>query len=378
MQTMLKHIDRLESLNGTLSLCGKLHHLRSALLDHFPFIDHIGVSIYDSETQLFEPLAYSSANKTELTHFKIKIDHAHSLQTILKEKQPCVINDLDVISDDTHNYTTLLAQQGFRSSYTHPMIFEDRFYGFIFFNSQHKDVFSERVLSELDMCSHLIMLLVVNERMNVQTLAATVRSALKLTHERDPETGAHISRMSRFARLIAVELAGEFDFDDEFIDHIFLFSPLHDIGKISIPDHILLKPGKLSDDEYEIMKTHATKGREMIDDLMDNYNLERFQYIDMLRHIAEFHHEAFDGSGYPRGLAEEAIPIEARIVAVADVFDALSSKRPYKEAWTNDKAFDILKRLAGTKLDSRCVEALMNNREEVEQIQQQFREDEYG
>lgn len=228
------------------------------------------------------------------------------------------------------------------------------------------------------MCSHLIMLLVVNEWSNINTLTPTVRSALHMTHYRDPETGGHISRMSHFSHLIATELADKYGFNDQFIEHILLFSPLHDLGKIGIPDQILLKPGKLTNEEYEIMKTHSKKGREMIDNLLNNYNLNRFQYIDILRNIAEHHHEAYDGSGYPSGLEAEDIPIEARIVAVADVFDALTSKRPYKEAWSNDKAFSMLKQLSGTQLDSECVEALILNRPEVEQIQQTFQEDVYG
>ena len=126
------------------------------------------------------------------------------------------------------------------------------------------------------------------------------------------------------------------------------------------------------------MKTHAQKGREMIDDLLNNFNLNSFQYINILRNIAQLHHEAYDGSGYPLGLEAENIPIEARIVAVADVFDALTSKRPYKDAWSNEKAFTMLKQLSGIQLDRECVEALIKNCPEVEQIQQTFKEDMYG
>jgi HD-GYP domain-containing protein (c-di-GMP phosphodiesterase class II) len=157
-----------------------------------------------------------------------------------------------------------------------------------------------------------------------------------------------------------------------------MFSPLHDIGKIGIPDEILLKPGPLNDNERGIMNTHARKGREMIDDLVRNFGLDGFQHINVLRNIAEFHHEAVNGSGYPDGRLKDAIPLEARIVAVADIFDALTSKRPYKEAWSNERAIEMLEELAGEQLDKDCVAALLENMQKVELIQQRFIENEYG
>jgi HD-GYP domain-containing protein (c-di-GMP phosphodiesterase class II) len=184
--------------------------------------------------------------------------------------------------------------------------------------------------------------------------------------------------MAHYAQLIARHLAQRYDFDDQFVEHIFLFSPLHDLGKISIPDRILFKPGTLSAQEYEVMKTHAQRGREIIDSLLSNYGLDSVGYVRVLRNIAEYHHEAVDGSGYPEGLRAAQIPIEARIVAVADIFDALTSRRPYKEAWSNDRGFDTLRQMAGEKLDRDCVQALIEQREEVERIQRTYQENEYG
>jgi HD-GYP domain-containing protein (c-di-GMP phosphodiesterase class II) len=157
-----------------------------------------------------------------------------------------------------------------------------------------------------------------------------------------------------------------------------MYSPLHDIGKIAIPDRILFKPGQLDADEHAIMRTHARKGREIIDEILANFGLHGVQQANILRNIAEYHHEAVNGHGYPAGLAGTAIPLEARIVAVADVFDALTSRRPYKDAWSNDEAVAMLRRMAGEQLDGECVEALVANRAEVEAIQAQFREDPLG
>ena len=192
-----------------------------------------------------------------------------------------------------------------------------------------------------------------------------------------PETGSHLTRKHATA-VDRRSTAEKYNLDDAYIEHIFMFSPLHDIGKISIPDSILLKPGRLDDQERTIMNTHAQKGRDMIDDIVMNFGFNSIDHINILRNIAEFHHEAVNGTGYPSGKKGQEIPLEARIVAVADVFDALTSQRPYKEAWSNQKAFDMLKQMAGTQLDSDCVNALINNEKAIESIQQQFKENIYG
>jgi HD-GYP domain-containing protein (c-di-GMP phosphodiesterase class II) len=205
-----------------------------------------------------------------------------------------------------------------------------------------------------------------------------VKATGHITHQRDPETGSHLDRMSRFSLLVANALSEKNELDDDYIQHVFMFSPLHDIGKIGIPDHILLKPGKLSEEEMVVMKTHAEKGREMIDDLLVSFGLENVAHVDILRNIASYHHEAVNGSGYPDSRSGEDIPLEARIVAVADVFDALTSRRSYKEAWTNEEAFATLQQLAGDKLDQDCVDALFAHQEQVEEIQRRFKENTRG
>ena len=182
---------------------------------------------------------------------------------------------------------------------------------------------------------------------------------------------------SYFAK-ISPQNADKYKLDDSYIEHIFMFAPLHDIGKIGIPDNILLKPDKLNDNERETMKTHVHKGRAMIDDLLNNFGLDNVEHLGMLRNIAEFHHEKVNGKGYPSGKKGGEIPLEARIIAVADVFDALTSKRPYKEAWDNQRAIDMLQKLAGETLDQDCVDALLKNLGTVEEIQKQFQENIYG
>jgi HD-GYP domain-containing protein (c-di-GMP phosphodiesterase class II) len=284
-----------------------------------------------------------------------------------------VIHDLDLFGGE-HVHTRCIRAQGYGSSYTLPIYLNGSFFGFLFFNTYCKHVFDEAALSELDVFGHMVSLAVASEVSEIRTLLASIKTASEMVHQRDFETGFHLDRMSGYAKLIAKGVADKYGFSDEVIEHIFLFSVLHDVGKIGIPDGILLKDGKLSAAEFNLMKTHALKGREIIDAMLRYFGLEDLQHIDVLRNIAHHHHEAMDGSGYPDGLRGTDIPIEARIVAVADVFDALTSRRPYKEPWSNDQAFANLLEIAGSKFDRDCVAALLRKREEVERIQERFKD----
>jgi HD-GYP domain-containing protein (c-di-GMP phosphodiesterase class II) len=321
---------------------------------------------------------HSSGEDDPVTHYQALLDQAPSLREILKRGRPRVINNLVTFENSEHEHARRIGRQGYAASYTLPMFNQGDFIGFIFFNSYEADVFTERSLRELDLYGHLIALMVVNELSSVHALTAAVKTTGHITHLRDPETGSHLDRMSRYSRLIARALADRHELDDDYIEHVFMFAPLHDIGKIAIPDNILLKPDRLTEEEMRVMKTHAARGREIIDDLLRNFGLENVGHVDLLRNIAVCHHEAVNGTGYPEGKTGKEIPLEARIVAVADVFDALTSKRPYKEAWSNETAFAALRQMAGEKLDRDCVEALLQCTEEIGEIQRMFTEDPYG
>ena len=180
---------------------------------------------------------------------------------------------------------------------------------------------------------------------------------------RDEETGYHLLRMARYSRLIAdaIGLAPE---EAETVE---LAAPLHDIGKIGIPDQILLKPGKLDAAEWETMQQHPVIGHEILKGSAS-------KYVRMGALIALGHHEKYDGTGYPSGLEGDHIPLCARIVAVADVFDALTSVRPYKQAWPCERAFEYLRGQRGKHCDPRLVDAFLGVREQVLRVQQQWQE----
>jgi HD-GYP domain-containing protein (c-di-GMP phosphodiesterase class II) len=374
----MTHQDDLAFLNGDSSLKDKLVSAHQRIQESLPFIARIAVALYDPATRMLKTYVHSSGEDDPLSRYQASIDDAPSLHAILEAGHPRVINNMVTFDNGSQEHTRRIGRQGYAASYTLPMFNHGNLVGFLFFNSYQQDAFDDDALRQLDLYGHLIALMVLNELSTARTLAAAVKTAGHITHTRDPETGSHLDRMSRYARLIASNLAAEFDLDDYYIEHVFMFAPLHDIGKIGIPDNILLKPGSLSDEEWEIMRTHVTKGREMIDDLLDNFGLNGLDHVDVLRNIAHFHHEAVNGTGYPEGRHGSEIPLEARIVAVADVFDALTSVRPYKAAWSNEKAFEMLEKLSGETLDSACVAALRSEQEAVIQIQQQFREDPLG
>ena len=375
---LFKHRDILAELNKSLSLDEKVGSLLGQIRAKFPTIERIAIALYEQKTDWLKTYLASGGEGDPLQHYSAKLSEAPSLQAILKKGRPRVVNDLGVFDAGQHKHTQAIRAHGYGSSYTMPMYVNGTFFGFLFFNSRDTDVFTEEVLHYLDTVGHLISLVVINEVASIHTLQASLKTAVTMVYHRDVDTGSHLDRMSNFAWLIARELAPKYRFTDEQIEHIFFFAPLHDMGKIGIPDAILKKQGKLTDAEFEDMKQHTVKGLEIIDVMLRNYGLEGLHHVDMLRNIALYHHEAINGRGYPRGLKGEEIPIEARIVSVADIFDALTSKRSYKQAWSNDEAFATLRKMTGTQVDQDCVEALVACRNEIEQIQARLKEDPYG
>ena len=194
-----------------------------------------------------------------------------------------------------------------------------------------------------------------------ETLLCLGRAA----EHRDPETHEHIMRMSNYSRLIAQRLGLTHDE----CELLLRAAPLHDIGKIGTPDHILLKPGKLTAEEFEIMKQHTVIGQRIL-------ATSSSPILRAGADIAIAHHEKWDGSGYPGGLKGEAIPLFGRIVAVADVFDALTSARPYKEAWELERAYKLIRESSGGHFDPVCVEAFFAILDEVLVIKESYRESE--
>jgi putative two-component system response regulator len=212
--------------------------------------------------------------------------------------------------------------------------------------------------------------------LSLETRDVAIFAMARLAESRDSETGAHLERVRNYSRALAQHLSGidkfRAEINAEYIRLIYLTSPLHDIGKVGIPDCVLLKPGRLNDREFDIMKTHASLGAQTLDAALRQFPGVKF--LQMARDIAASHHERYDGTGYPRQLRGDAIPLCARIVAVADVYDALTSKRVYKDAFAHDIAWSMIVEEAGTQFDPDVVDAFVNNEARFVSIRAQFAE----
>ncbi len=199
---------------------------------------------------------------------------------------------------------------------------------------------------------------------------ATILGLAKLAEYRDEGTGTHLERIREYAKIIAEEMAKNPKYaghiTPEFIDDIYQSSILHDIGKVGIPDAVLLKPGRLSDEEFDVIKRHTNLGGDAIKAI--EMQIEGQSFLALGKEIAYNHHEKWDGSGYPRGLNGKGIPLSARIIALADVYDALTTKRFYKEAYTHEKSRQIIIDLRGTHFDPEVLDVFLALADEFDRI----------
>ncbi len=202
----------------------------------------------------------------------------------------------------------------------------------------------------------------------------TILSMSLLAELKDQETGNHINRTKKYCRLLAEELKSHREYSeyltDSYIADLERSAPLHDIGKVGIPDSILLKPGKLTEEEFEVIKTHPVMGARVLQSAMDQLDVTSFLTIGV--QLVRHHHEKWDGSGYPDGLAGKHIPLSARIMAIADVYDALRTKRPYKEAFTHEESLQIIKKGSGYHFQPLLVDAFLKREEEFRKISSEW------
>ena len=206
------------------------------------------------------------------------------------------------------------------------------------------------------------------ERELVQTQNAVIFGLAKLAESRDNDTGEHLERIRSYVTILSEDLADRLEeIDESFIHTLALASSLHDIGKVGIPDSILLKPGRLSSEEREVMELHALIGGECLEAIQARLG-NNSVFMHVAKQIAYYHHERWDGDGYPHGLSEEEIPLVARIVAVADVYDALTSKRPYKKPMSHLESKGIILAGSGSHFDPQIVECFLRHEDRFEAI----------
>jgi putative two-component system response regulator len=220
------------------------------------------------------------------------------------------------------------------------------------------------------------------EELLVSAQDSTIRAFCSLAEARDNETGNHIRRTQNYVKALALRLRVHPRFSaeltDETVELLFKSAPLHDVGKVAIPDAILLKPGKLSADEWRIMKQHAEYGRAAIASAEQELGVNHRSYLRYAREIAYGHHERWNGTGYPRGIAGDAIPVSARLMAAADVYDALISRRVYKPAFPHETAISMIAAERGAHFDPDVVDALLAIRDEFQDIARRYSDQDQG
>jgi len=370
-EQVLHYEDELFALQQSVPLGTKLEILHAVLRRSFPSISCITVVRYSERTRTLRSMEDSVGAERPLLHIQFPLDQCPALRELADKRIARVIqrSPEGALASGAH---PAFGRAEYQSSYTLPLFQDSALAGYVFFSSHHASAFSADVVDRLQPYSQLVALTVSSHLAAADKLIGAVQAVRELAHLRDDETAAHQDRMGAYAWLIAAHLSDSHSLSTEFVDQLAMFAPLHDIGKIGIPDHILLKPGRLSPAEFDAMKTHTTLGGELVGRVACNFGGAGALHLAVLRNIVELHHEAMDGTGYPHGLSGAGIPIEARIVAAADVFDALTSRRPYKSAWSIDDAFTEIRRISGTRLDAACAAALTDNRRRIEEIKEEF------
>jgi response regulator RpfG family c-di-GMP phosphodiesterase len=212
-----------------------------------------------------------------------------------------------------------------------------------------------------------------------QTQSATIIGFARLTEYRDQDSGKHLKRIREYTRVLALSIREKPEYDgyitDRYVEDLSLACVLHDVGKLNVDRNILFKPGKLTEEEFEVVKQHVVFGGKALRELDEEINEQSF--VTMAKEIAYYHHERWDGKGYPEGRRGQAIPLSARIVAVADVYDTLTSTRPYKEALTHQEAFELIRAERGTHFDPDVVDAFIDRADVFRRIKMfnEFEED---
>jgi response regulator RpfG family c-di-GMP phosphodiesterase len=374
----------IENLNKNIPFNETLEYIFSSFSEYIPYT-HIGVALIDDKGKTIRASygVHSDYHKNlgkRLLGLKADVD-ATSLKKVIEHGTERIINDLEsyVKKRPSKEYNEILLEEGVRASITFPLRNnKGTVVGIIFFSSNMKHAYNKEHIRFLKTLANSIMFSLEKDILNQDLIISSTLALASLTDERDPETGEHLQRMSTYARILAELLSEEEKYksviDINYINDIERFSPLHDIGKVAIRDDILLKPGKLTTEEFEIMKKHALYGAKVMRLADENIKKRGRSIFGMAIEIAEGHHEKWDGSGYPYGKSGEDIPLSARIVAMADVLDALTSRRPYKEPFSFETAVRMIEEASGKQFDPGIVRIFKQHIKVIEGTYLEFKE----
>lgn len=350
--------EGLHLLTRNVPLNSKVKWMHALIRRRFDFVDRLAIALHDPDFDYLKTFVSSEDVLNPLEQYRFPLKDARSLlESIVKG--PRVVNDLSIFSKGLNPHTKRILKHGYKASYAVPIFFDDAFLGFIFMNSHTPGCFTEKVLEDLDLYCHIIGSTVAQWTGNIKILQNSLNIIVEILHVRSPEEKGQMQRVAQLSRLIAEEMvrSKKLSYDEEWMEQLQQFSGLHDVGMVAVPDSIALKPGPLDKNEFALMTAHTEKGMQMIESIISHFGLQNMPGVEMLRNIVLYHHERMNGTGYPFRLRGKKIPIEARIVAVADVYEALTHERPYRPPYTREIAFDKMMNESKT-FDSDCLAAL--------------------
>ncbi len=377
-------ISLIENINNNSSFMETLDFINSTFSEYVPY-NYIGIALIDKDNKTLNA-AYGIPNgkgidiPDNLIGSKVSLKDT-SLGQLIETGEVRIINDLEEYtrSKPLTLYNKTILEAGIRASITLPLKVSGEPVGVIFFSSHKKNAYNEEHVNFL---RTLVNSIAISLNQNIfinDLLYSDIIALAKLAEARDEDTGEHLERMKKYSRAIAELLFANNMYRDvitpEFIERIERFSPLHDIGKVGISDRILLKPGKLTEEEFDEMKHHTSYGAKVLRAAEENLRKTGKSLFGLGIEISECHHEKWDGSGYPKGLKGQEIPLSARIVAIADVLDALTSKRPYKKPFPFDESIQIIADGSGKHFDPDIVQLVLDNQSKLRFIYKRYNKD---
>ncbi len=366
-------VDMIGSINNSQSFREVLQFVYDAFRKHIPY-DYIGIALFrqGADSLLEGAIGVSDGSFAGLPKRMIGLAfpmEETSLERLSRDRQPRIINDLEahLAGRALSEYNRILLEEGIRASITLPLVRQDKLLGFMFFSSRRTGVYNQRHCDFLETLSNAIVIAIEKNLFLDELLYSSLLALAKLAEARDEDTAVHLDRIKAYTALLCRCLIEDdvhvSRLTDDYVKDIVRFSPMHDIGKVGIRDGILLKPGKLTADEFEHMKTHTTFGANVLREAENNMIKLGRSLFRVGIEIADAHHERWDGSGYPIHRSGEAIPLSARIVAVVDVFDALLSRRPYKEPFSFEDAVRTLVEGSGKHFDPQILDSFVRHQD---------------
>lgn len=338
-------------------------------------VDRLGVAFIEEDTDMItaEYAIGSYPIKRLKAGYAVPMAST-SLREMAKDKCSSIEGDLRGLLDKRPESPSLrlIVEEGIQSNMIIPLLINDEVYGFLFFSSVHLNAYDEVSMRIGRNISHELSAMINKTFLMKKVFSTMTRTFARLVEEKDQVTGNHVSRMTAYAALLAASLIGGeregYKVKPSFVRDIHNDASVHDIGKVAIPDSILKKPGRYTPEEFEAMKQHTKVGGEILSEMQRQLKHFKTSFYQVAIDIAKYHHERWDGSGYPEGLKGAEIPLSARIVAIADVFDALTSRRPYKEPFSFDDAVKIIKESSGTHFDPILVNEFLKLLPQIKRI----------